>query len=222
MNTKSPFEENADLIRAVENASPSGRIPFPEQVLFKIESVRRSALQERNATHGGLESVSRHSSTSDTAAPSKIIGFPLKNVLQFVSALALFGGGAAIILFGSGNFRKDSVAMRTANIRLISPQSVADSTRPVIAWESKEPPGQLYDVWILPAGGDYLSKEKAPALFEAKAVSSPIDFARLDRKQSTDHTLKAGEEYRVLVCLAGVGRMSGAPVTFKITPAPAP
>jgi hypothetical protein len=108
----------------------------------------------------------------------------------------------------------------TANVALTSPTATISDTQPVIAWTSKDKPDQKYDVWILPAEGDYL---KAPTLFIAKGVKSPVAFASMKPgKDVADTALKAGIDYRVLICLADAGRMAGVPVSFTVKPAPAP
>ena len=43
---KDPFKQNADLIRALEDAPPRGDIPMPEHVIFALERARRDALGE--------------------------------------------------------------------------------------------------------------------------------------------------------------------------------
>ncbi|MFM7607212.1 MAG: SUMF1/EgtB/PvdO family nonheme iron enzyme, partial [Prosthecobacter sp.] len=83
-----------------------------------------------------------------------------------------------------------------------------------VAWNSKDKPGQKYDVWILPGGADHLS---APALFVAKSVTSPLRFE--DMQPGTGAglaSLETGAEYQVLVCLADAGRMAGVPVPFRV------
>jgi hypothetical protein len=106
----------------------------------------------------------------------------------------------------------------TARVVITSPGDEISETQPRIAWTSKDQPGQKYDVWILPAEGDHLT---APTLFVAKGVTSPVAFSQLQPSAEAAGTaLQPGEDYRVLVCLADVGRMAGVPVPFKVKPAP--
>ena len=105
-------------------------------------------------------------------------------------------------------------APATARVVITSPADEITDTRPRIAWNSKDKPGQKYDVWILPGGADHLS---APALFVAKSVTSPLRFE--DMQPGTGAglaSLETGAEYQVLVCLADAGRMAGVPVPFRV------
>ena len=61
---------------------------------------------------------------------------------------------------------------------------------------------------------------KCPTLCKAERVTSPVVFAQKMKpgKGITDTALRPGTDYRVLVCLADVGRMAGVPVPFKVKP----
>jgi hypothetical protein len=154
----------------------------------------------------GLPSVL--SATSDR---SSYAGGSRSNLLRWAAILVALGVVTWLVL---------PRGTPTANVALTSPTATISDTQPVIAWTSKDKPDQKYDVWILPAEGDYL---KAPTLFIAKGVKSPVAFASMKPgKDVADTALKAGIDYRVLICLADAGRMAGVPVSFTVKPAPAP
>lgn len=120
--------------------------------------------------------------------------------LKIAAALTILAGTALVLLpRGSG----------TARVTVTAPGDLIRETAPLVAWTSKDRPGQLYDVWILPAAGDYLT---VPALFVARNVTSPVRITP---------ALNAATAYRVLVCLAGKGRTAGRPIPFQIEPSPA-
>jgi len=207
MNHDDLFVENADLVRAIEDAPPRGDIAMPPGMLFGLERVRRDALQAKGAASPSvvskdkprLPSVLSRASGRSTSAGSRT------NLLRWAAILVALGVVTWLLLPRS---------TPTAQVALTSPAAAISDTQPVIAWTSKDKPGQKYDVWILPAGGDYL---KAPALFIAKGVTSPVAFISMKPgKDLTDTALKAGMDYRVLICLADAGRMAGVPVEFKV------
>lgn len=178
MNENDPCKENADLVRAIEDAPPRGDIPMPEHVIFALERARRDALKR-----------------------------PLfaRHFLRIAAAFLLLGALA-------WQFIPRSTA--TARVVVTSPGDSIASTRPTVAWNSKDALGQLYDVWILPGNGDHLT---AKALFKAEKVVSPVQFAAL-KPASADAELHPGGSYRVLICLASAGRMAGVPVPFSVAP----
>jgi hypothetical protein len=216
MNPSHPFSENKDLIRAMEEAPPTGGVPLPQQFLFTLERTRREALAARPAaTAGPLPATGTRIPLPPTPA-ARSRPLPLRQILQWAAVVAVLGGLAALYLPQPNR----TAATVTAKITLTAPGSVTGSTQPDIAWESRDKPGQPYDVWILPAEGDHLT---APALFKAEAVTSPVTFAALKPgKGQTDAALKPGGDYRVLICLAGAGRLAGVPVTFKVSPSTIP
>jgi hypothetical protein len=78
---------------------------------------------------------------------------------------------------------------------------------------------QLYDVWVLPSDGPF---EKVAAIFETKGVRSPVSFDRLVTAKpspSGPRGLEPGKDYRLLVCIAGAGRIAGTAVPFSTSPA---
>ncbi|MFZ4593615.1 MAG: hypothetical protein ACOYOF_05125 [Verrucomicrobiaceae bacterium] len=206
MNHDDPFVENADLVRAIEDAPPRGDIPLPQRQLFKLERARRDALRTKGVTSPiltkdkpRLPSVLSRASGRSTSAGSGT------NLLRWAAILVALGVVIWLVLPRS---------TPTANVALTSPAATISETQPVIAWTSKDKPGQKYDVWILPAEGDYLT---APALFKAEKVTSPVAFTAMKPgKDITDTALKSGMDYRVLICLADAGRMAGVPVSFRV------
>lgn len=191
MNEPDPFRQHADLIRAIEERPLTGGMKVPERVLFDLEEARQKALQVRQK--GARTSfMARH-----------------PGLLRLAAVLILFPAVTWLLL---------PTTPSTARVVVTSPGDQIADTRPTIAWNSKDKPGQKYDVWILPAEGDHLN---APALFVAKAVTSPVTFDTLKPGVGQDAAgLQPGTDYRVLVCLADAGRRAGVPVPFKVKPAP--
>jgi hypothetical protein len=194
MNEEQPFAENADLIRALEDAPPRGDIVMPERVLFQLERARREALGDSvqpTVKRAAPTFLQRHSTL----------------LLRAVAALALLGA-AAVLLFPS--------ATPTAEVTMLSPVGESADQRPFIAWDARDKPGQKYDVWILPADGDHLT---AATLFKAEKVTSPVSFSDLKAAPGVaSDALHPDTEYRVLVCLADMGRTAGVPFKFKVKP----
>lgn len=88
----------------------------------------------------------------------------------------------------------------------------SDASNPTFVWENSADKDQLYDVWVLPAEGD---AEKAPALFKAENVRSPVKLAAMQPgKGSTAPRLEKDKPHRILVCLASVGKFGGDAVPF--------
>jgi hypothetical protein len=114
---------------------------------------------------------------------------------KIAAAVAILAGSALFFLPRS---------TATARVTIVSPGDVVPETTPVVAWNSKDRPEQRYDVWILPGEGDHLT---VPAVFVAQNVTSPVPITT---------ALTAGQSYRVLVCLAGIGRTAGTPVPFRV------
>jgi hypothetical protein len=214
MNHDDPFVENADLVRAIEDAPPRGDIAIPSHALFVLERARRDALQAKGVASPAVVSMDKPglpSVLSATSDRSSYAGGSRSNLLRWAAILVALGVVTWLVL---------PRGTPTANVALTSPTATISDTQPVIAWTSKDKPDQKYDVWILPAEGDYL---KAPTLFIAKGVKSPVAFASMKPgKDVADTALKAGIDYRVLICLADAGRMAGVPVSFTVKPAPAP
>ncbi len=188
MNSDDPFRDNADLIRAIEDAPPRGGMKVPERVLFDLEETRGAA-RRRPTTF-----FTRHSA-----------------LLRLAAVLTFFAGLTWLIM---------PHGIVTAHVTITSPGDEITNTQPIIAWNSKDKPGQKYDVWILPAEGDHLT---ATALFVATGVTSPVAFSQMQPGKAVASTaLQSGTDYRVLVCLADAGRNAGVPIPFKVKPAKAP
>lgn len=183
------LREHADLLRALEERPLSCTLQVPERVLFDLEETRQNALLARKRrTQASF--ISRHS------------GF-----------LRL---AAVLILAATVTWLMMPHAPATARVVITSPADEITDTAPRIAWNSKDKPGQKYDVWILPGGADHLS---APALFVAKSVTSPLRFEDMQHGPGAGAgqvVLQPGTDYQVLVCLADAGRMAGVPVPFRV------
>lgn len=198
MTEPDPYRENADLIRAMEERPLTGGVQVPERVIFDLEAARETALRARAGR------------PPQQQRPSWAARHP--GLLRLAAILVLLGAVTWMLLPGSPG---------TARVVVTSPGDAITSTRPTIAWSSKDKPGQKYDVWILPAEGDHLT---APTLFVAKGVTSPVPFEQLQPgKDTAAPALQPGTSYRVLICLADAGRRAGVPIPFKVKPAaPAP
>jgi hypothetical protein len=164
----------------------------PERVLFDLEEARQRAV--RASKNAPSSFARRHA-----------------GLLKLAAVLGLLGVLSWLLVPSS---------TPTANITLTSPSAQITETQPTIAWTSQDKPGQLYDVWILPAKGEYLT---APALFKGEKLTSPVSFAALKPgKGITVTALTAGADYRVLIFLADAGGMAGVPVSFTVKPTAAP
>ena len=207
MNHDDPFVENADLVRAIEDAPPRGEIPMPQSQLFVLERARREALA-RSGVRPAADKTPLAQRQESQGAPQAT------STMTAAGRTPLLALAATVLILAALTLLIVPRGTPVANVALTSPAAAISDTQPVIAWTSKDKPGQKYDVWILPAGGDYL---KAPALFIAKGVTSPVAFISMKPgKDLTDTALKAGMDYRVLICLADAGRMAGVPVEFKV------
>lgn len=211
MNSKDPFVENADLIRAFEDAPPRGDIQMPQSQLFMLERARREALARSGVRPAADKNPLAQRQESQGATQAKKGSASTMTAARRTPLLAL---AATVLILAALTWLILPRGTPTANVALTSPSATISDTQPVIAWNSKDKPGQKYDVWILPADGDHLT---APALFKAEKVTSPIAFTAMKPgKDITDTALKAGMDYRVLICLADAGRMAGVPVEFKV------
>lgn len=205
MSEDEVLREEPEVLRAIENVSPSGGIPVPERQMFALERGRRDALC----------TASRVPTKPDLRAKTIRTVF-VRRLLQAAAAIMILGGLVWHFLPRPSATNPPLEAIQVARVVITSPGDVVSTTRPRIAWTSKDTPGQRYDVWILPAKGDQRS---APTLFVAKGVTSPVEFAALKAGEGlTTAELQAGTDYRVLVCLADAGRMAGVPVPFKTAP----
>ncbi len=196
MNEQDILQEHADVLMRIEQLAPTGSIPVPEKQRMLFEEARQSALAERSAT--------REEGGGKILRPDFRVPW-----LRMAAVL--------ILLFGVGAlwWSQQPHQVPTAHVVVTSPGAEMDSTRPQIAWTSRDRAGQRYDVWILPGTGDALT---APALFKKENVVSPVEFAELEPgKGFRGSSLEAGENYRVLVCLSGAGRVAGVPVLFRVS-----
>jgi hypothetical protein len=183
------LREHADVLRALEERTPTGKLQVPERVIFDLEAIRQKAVQARRK-QAQVSFVSRH-----------------WGLLRLAAVLVL----AAIVTWW---VMPDATS--TARVVITSPADEIADTTPRIAWNSKDKPGQKYDVWILPGGAD---PRTAPALFVAKRVTSPLRFEDM-QPGAGQASLQAGVTYQVLVCLADSGRMAGVPVSFRVKAIP--
>lgn len=205
MTEDQALRENFDVLRVIENIPPSGEIPVPERQLFVLERVRGEALTAMSPM-----AVSR---------PLKIgITWPVfrRRLLRAAAAIFVLAGLAWYFLPRLTSPSPARQSVQVARVVITSPGDIISTTRPRIAWTSKDAPDQRYDVWILPAEGDHVT---APAMFVAKNVTSPVEFSVLEPSTGiASEDLQPGTNYRVLVCLASAGRMAGVPVPFKTSP----
>jgi hypothetical protein len=187
------FAEHADVLRAIEERPLAGALQVPERVLFDLEETRQKALLARKRP-AQASFVRRHLS-----------------MLRLAAMLVLAATVTWLVL---------PHAPATARVVITSPGDEITDSRPTIAWNSKDKPGQKYDVWILPGGADHLT---APALFVAKSVTSPLPFEQMQHGPGAGPAvLQPGADYQVLVCLADAGRMAGVPVAFRVKALPPP
>jgi hypothetical protein len=186
-----PIRDFPEVLKMIEDAPPQGQVQLPEGLLFSLERARREAMEAQRGSRGFR---------------------PLTLGLGLALAAAL-----ALGLVGLQFIQPKPLAGAMAKVTITSPGDLISTTRPTIAWTSKDRPSQRYDVWVLPEEGDHLTV--APLLV-AKDVTSPVAFEKLRPEGSGtpegESELEAGRAYRVLVCLADGGRMSGMPIPFRV------
>jgi len=214
---RDPFADYPEVVRAIEEAPTrgTGDAELSPALLLRLERTRREALASR-AREGGGDRGDREEEGASAPAPAPLRRFPRRAALGWCLAAAAAAAVAAVWLKGPPGVEEPAApAPAMARVVITSPGDRIEATRPAISWTSRDEPGQHYDVWILPEDGDYLG---APALFIAESVTSPVAFDQLQPgpEASADGALEPGTGYRVLVCLAGAGRMSGRPVPFRV------
>jgi hypothetical protein len=196
--------ENA-LRRAVGEPA-SAADPLPRHLLEGLERTRREARSARLAAEGAA------------AGAANLTAFkPAESKRRFSPAwLALAACVLAAALIAV--FYRPTPSNASRNIAVLAPRGETGFTQPTFVWDTK--PGQKYDVWILPPGGSPTD----PALFTAKDVEPPLEFARLQptplANEETRPTtrLEPGTDYRLLVCIAGAGPVAGIAVPFHTAP----
>lgn len=170
---------------------PQGQVQLPEGLLFSLERARREAIETQRGSR-------------------RFRPFSLGIGLALAAALA-------VGLVGLQFIQPKPPAGTMARVTITSPGDLITTTRPTIAWTSKDRPSQRYDVWVLPEEGDHLTV--APLLV-AEDVTSPVSFETLRpegaEQSGKEGELETGRAYRVLVCLADGGRMAGTPVPFRV------
>ena len=179
--------------------------PMPAHVLARLQAGGDAAWKERQDAQqrGGFTVVPKIEATT-RAQPtgSRQRGGSTPKWLAMAAALVVLGLVASLLFKGG------------------------DPTQPTFAWNDASSPNQKYDVWVLPPEGD---AENAPVLFVKKDVRSPVKLADMKPgpKQPQDAALKLEKDkpYRLLVCLATVGKFGGDAIPFnpqgKVTvPAP--
>jgi hypothetical protein len=207
------------LDSALASATPVSESvpPMPRHILRQLEDRRRALIAERRAPSDRPANVINPDRlpAADQAAP--IVQRRRGGPLAWVAAVLILGTLGAIY------FRPHPLAPPVAgrSPRLLAPTGETSRTEPLIVWENAPDPSQLYDVWVLPPDGPF---EKVPAIYEAKGVRSPVAFDRLAPPASASgvaHDLQPGKDYRLLVCIAGAGRIAGTAVPFSTSPAAA-
>ncbi len=191
------FAELRDTERTLRGAVASrvSDVQMPAQALAMLEQARREALDAREVA-----------TVIPFPAAGKTRHF-LRPWLALAAGLLILAGLA--LLFAPSRPSSKEIAV-------LAPRGVTGFTQPRFVWEAR--PGQRYDVWVLPAEGNHI---EAPALFIAKDVQPPLDFAALQpapalAAESRPTTrLEPGTDYRLLVCLAGAGRVAGVAVPFR-------
>jgi hypothetical protein len=201
-----PRDEDAALAAAL-----SKRVAIPPAVLARLRA-ERTQTGAKTAEADKIVAFPFGSSATAHAGRTKGRAWPW---MAAAAAIAVAG------LVGYQMWPRDPAAIVTR-----SPQGTVTTTQPEIAWENA--PGKNYNVWILPAEGDYTT---APALFVAKGVRSPVPFSALKPGKdlpADKRSLDPEKEYRVLVCYNDTGstgpgeRIAGTPVPFRVAPAANP
>jgi len=218
-----------DLERKSEFVAP----PMPESVLARLREVAAESWAER------VESMQRAEASAATEGAARATE---EATIALFPRTAPAGGGGAAVPQAGGPFRpalwlalaaalalalvalpralRPPTAVEVAQVSLLAPTPDSPSAfaDPVFVWESGDPPGQRYDVWILPEGGDQLESE---ALYVAREVASPLPLSAMEAGSRAAPLLASGG-YQVLICLAGKGRLSGVPSRFEVAEGAAP
>lgn len=186
-----PIRDYPEVLEAMEEAPPRGHVRMPEGLLLSLERERREALEAQRGS---------------------------RCFRPFSLGLALALAAALVVgLVGLQFIQPKPPAGTMARVTITSPGDLITTTRPTIAWTSKDRPSQRYDVWVLPEEGDHLTV--APLLV-AEDVTSPVSFEKLRPETSVitegEPELEEGRAYRVLVCLADGGRIAGTPIPFRV------
>jgi len=188
--------------------------PMPERILRQLDADRRALIAEHPGRHAEADRppnviVPDRLPASDEPAP--VVRQRRGAPLTWVAALLVLGTLAAIY------FHPASVAGKSPD--MLAPTGETRRTNPLIVWVNAPNPAQLYDVWVLPLKGPF---EEVAAIYETKGVRSPVAFDRFVASkpgQGSPPGLEPGKSYRVLVCIAGAGRIAGTAVPFTVSPA---
>jgi hypothetical protein len=118
------------------------------------------------------------------------------------------------ILGGIAYFKTHDPSVPTIAAAM-APRGVTGFTAPSLVWTNE--PGRDYDVWILPPTGDVAT---VPALYKAEKKRSPLAFSDLRPAPGAPAALQPGQDYRLLVCVASLGRHAGVAVPFSVASSP--
>jgi len=178
--------------------------PPPGPVLSMLDEARRAALSARQAAEATAAGAPNVTAFQPAKAPGRGLSMWLT-----LAACGLVLAGLVYVFLPAKSGSKD--------IAVFAPRGATGFTQPRLVWDAQ--PGQKYNVWILPPGSDV----NARALYIAKDVLPPVAFASLKpgpalEGQPASQGLAPGQEYRVLVCLAGADRLAGTAYSFRTAP----
>lgn len=187
--------------------------PMPDHVLQRLREVADTSWAERRERESASKITSFTVVSSSTATPAA------RSIRPGVW-LALAAAVAATLVVLTRILPESGAPM--AKVALLAPNPGAPSpfVDPIFVWESRDEPGQQYDVWILPEDGDQITTKP---LYVAENVTSPLPLTAMKNGDAAATGLPEGG-YQVLICLADAGRHAGVARPFAVaadaTPVP--
>ena len=185
--------------------------PSPGEALPPMSDLVRERLREA-ADATWHERRNRDGSATVVSMPASVASSGRRRGFRPAVWLALAAAVAATLVMLVRILPESGAPM--AKITLLAPDPADPSpyADPVFVWDNKDAPGQRYDVWVLPKGGDQLT---AKPLYVAKDTLSPLPLEAMKKAEGVTTNL-AGGDYELLICLAGVGRHAGVTRSFAI------
>ncbi len=179
--------------------------PMPDHILQRLREVADTSWAERQERESASKITSFPAVSSSTTSPGARSSRP-------AVWLALAAAVAATLVVLPRLPQRSGAP--TAKVALLAPNPAVPSpfVDPIFVWESEDKPGQQYDVWILPEGGDQFTSKP---LYVAENVTSPLPLTAMKNADAAATRLPEGG-YQVLICLADVGRHAGVARPFAV------
>lgn len=185
--------------------------PSPGEALPPMSDLVRERLREA-ADATWHERRNRDGSATVVSMPASVASSGRRRGFRPAVWLALAAAVAATLVMLVGILPESGTPMAKVTLLAPDPADPSPYADPVFVWDNKDAPGQRYDVWVLPKGGDQLT---AKPLYVAKDTISPLPLAAMEKAEGANANL-AGGDYELLICFAGVGRHAGVTRSFAI------